>query len=135
MVDESAGFMDTASRTCRKWHVSAWCVRSERFVRRALALTLALALTRTCLDAASRTSKDSSSVPQPSTSPGFSVSRVSLPLATSHRYMSKHAGLRLLMPTSSWSGKRLFVITFCALAPLYGLGLGLGQWRVRAVEG
>ena len=35
--------------------------------------------------------------------------------------MSKHAGLRLLMPTSSWSGKRLFVITFCAFAPLYGV--------------
>jgi len=37
---------------------------------------------------ASRTSNDSSSVPQPSTPPGFSVSRVSSPVASVHRYMS-----------------------------------------------
>jgi len=89
---------------------------------------VALSRTRTVDDesswlmtSASRTSKLSSSVPQPTTLPGFSVSSFSAPVARSQRYMSNFDGSRLLMATSTVSGKRLLVITFCALASGYGV--------------
>ena len=49
------------------------------------------------------------------------MSSVSSPVARLQRYISKQVGSRLLIATRIWSGKRLLVITFCALAPLKGV--------------
>merc|ERR1719331_3211680 len=69
----------------------------------------------------SRTSKDSSSEPRPTMPPGFSVSSLMSPDSNWTRYMSNCALSLALTATSSSSGKRLFVMTFWALAPSKGV--------------